>query len=268
MKMITMITRKISETQLDRVKKIDINLLKFDEIFKRIFTQEETKVERIAADMKENGFDKSQPIIITEDFSILDGNSRFLAAQKAGINTVPVIIKRFENKEDALIYEYKLQLNRRNLTDAEIFSAFIKLQELRIARGEKGRTDEALAEQLQKSPRQITKMKEVSIKATEEIMAKIMNGEISLNKAYTIIKEEERKKSDMKAVQKAGTHSSRSNEMKIHKESFRLGILYALNNIDSVRSRNSVLKDSLINKITGEKAALTPSEKKTILSLQ
>jgi len=267
--MLTTIARKISEANIDKTKTVSINLLKFDKSFKEVFTQEESKVERIALDMTEHGFDKSQPIIITEDYSILDGNSRFLAAQKAGIKTVPVIMKRFENKEDAIVYEYKLQLNRRNLTDAEIFSAFVKLQEIRLARGGKGRTDEALAEQLQKSPRQVTKMKEVSKKATEEIIAKIMNGEISLNRAYTVIKEEERKKIDIKTVQKTDSHtSSRVNEMKIHKESFRLGILYALNNIESLQSRNSVLKDSLVSKITGEKVDLKPSEKKAILSLR
>ena len=69
---------------------VNVNKLKFDKNFKELFSQEPEKVERIAQDMKEHGFDKSQPIIVTKDFLILDGNSRYLSCQKAGISVVPV----------------------------------------------------------------------------------------------------------------------------------------------------------------------------------
>jgi ParB-like chromosome segregation protein Spo0J len=81
--------------------------------------QEPEKIARIAEDIKTNGFGRNQPILITKDSAILDGNSRYQTALKAGIRTVPVAVKKFENKNEALIYEYELQLNRRNLTDSD-----------------------------------------------------------------------------------------------------------------------------------------------------
>src|SRR5574344_1982696 len=81
----------------ERVKIVSISKLKFDEDFKGLFEQEPEKVERITENMKQNGFDKSQPIIVTPDWKILDGNSRYLAAKKANIEYVPVVVKVFNS---------------------------------------------------------------------------------------------------------------------------------------------------------------------------
>lgn len=58
----------------DKIFTVSIDKLHFDEDYKAVFKQEEDKVQRIAEDMKANGFDKSQPIIIDENYAILDGN--------------------------------------------------------------------------------------------------------------------------------------------------------------------------------------------------
>ena len=72
----------------ERIQMVEISKLKFDKDFKELFAQEPEKVERIAQDMKEHAFDKSQPIIVTKDDSILDGNSRYMAAIQLGIKYV------------------------------------------------------------------------------------------------------------------------------------------------------------------------------------
>ena len=54
----------------ERIIMVNINKLKFDKDFKELVAQGPEKVERIAQDMKEHGFDKSQPIIVTKDFLI------------------------------------------------------------------------------------------------------------------------------------------------------------------------------------------------------
>ena len=66
----------------ESVKMVEISKLHFDKDFKELFAQEPEKVDRICKDMLLHGFDKSQPIIATEDGSILDGNSRYMAASK------------------------------------------------------------------------------------------------------------------------------------------------------------------------------------------
>lgn len=186
----------------DKIFTVSIDKLHFDEDYKAVFKQEEDKVQRIAEDMKANGFDKSQPIILDENYAILDGNSRFMACQIAGITKVPVIIKKFESKKEALLYALGLQMNRRNIADESILiDTYNKLAAMKDEEGNKLFTDVEIAEKLRVSPRQISKAKEVDLKATDEIKAALRAGEISLHKAYTTMKEE--KKAEEIQVQKA-----------------------------------------------------------------
>ena len=175
----------------DKIFTVSIDKLHFDADYKAVFKQEEDKVQRIAEDMKANGFDKSQPIILDENYAILDGNSRYMACQIAGITKVPVIIKKFESKKEALLYALGLQMNRRNIADESILiDTYNKLAAMKDEEGNKLFTDVEIAEKLRVSPRQISKAKEVDLKATDEIKAALRAGEISLHKAYTTMKEE------------------------------------------------------------------------------
>lgn len=177
----------------DKIFTVSIDKLHFDEDYKAVFKQEEDKVQRIAEDMKANGFDKSQPIILDENYAILDGNSRYMACQIAGITKVPVIIKKFESKKEALLYALGLQMNRRNIADESILiDTYNKLATMKDEEGNKLFTDVEIAEKLRVSPRQISKAKEVDLKATDEIKAALRAGEISLHKAYTTMKEEKK----------------------------------------------------------------------------
>lgn len=177
----------------DKIFTVSIEKLHFDEDYKAVFKQEEDKVQRIAEDMKANGFDKSQPIILDENYAILDGNSRYMACQIAGITKVPVIIKKFESKKEALLYALGLQMNRRNIADESILiDTYNKLAAMKDEEGNKLFTDVEIAEKLRVSPRQISKAKEVDLKATAEIKAALRAGEISLHKAYTTMKEEKK----------------------------------------------------------------------------
>lgn len=177
----------------DKIFTVSIEKLHFDEDYKAVFKQEEDKVQRIAEDMKANGFDKSQPIILDENYAILDGNSRYMACQITGITKVPVIIKKFESKKEALLYALGLQMNRRNIADESILiDTYNKLAAMKDEEGNKLFTDVEIAEKLRVSPRQISKAKEVDLKATDEIKAALRAGEISLHKAYTTMKEEKK----------------------------------------------------------------------------
>ena len=182
----------------DKIFTVSIDKLHFDEDYKAVFKQEEDKVQRIAEDMKANGFDKSQPIIIDENYAILDGNSRYMACQIAGITKVPVIIKKFESKRDALLYELGLQMNRRNIADDSVLiDTYHTLAEKKDEEGNKLFTDVEIAERLGVSPRQISKAKEVDLKANDELKDALKNGEISLNKAYNSMKEEMKAKEEV-----------------------------------------------------------------------
>lgn len=231
-----------------KIKMVNVEQLKFDREFKAIFQQEIDKVTEIANDIRLNGFDKTRPIVVTEAYIIVDGHSRFMAAKKAGLQQVPVIIKKFESRDATIEYEYKMQLNSRRLTDGEYFDAFIKLDEFgRSDPNATGKSDEAIAKQLNKSVRQVSKMREIAKKATPELLAKIKNNTISLNKAYEVIKEIEAKKNDTKST--TSSFQTSNTGKGINSDSFKLGVLFVLSELEKGRKKSQILKDKRIAKL-------------------
>ena len=231
-----------------KIKMVNVEQLKFDREFKAVFQQESDKVTEIANDIGLNGFDKTRPIVVTEAYIIVDGHSRFMAAKKAGLQQVPVIIKKFESRDATIEYEYKMQLNSRRLTDGEYFDAFIKLDEFRRSDpNATGKSDEAIAKQLKKSARQVSKMREIAKKATPELLNKIRTNQISLNKAYEVIKEIEAKKNDTKST--ISSFQTSNTGKGINSDSFKLGVLFVLSELEKGRKKSQILKDKRIAKL-------------------
>lgn len=231
-----------------KIKMVNVEQLKFDREFKAVFQQEIDKVTEIANDIRLNGFDKTRPIVVTEAYIIVDGHSRFMAAKKAGLQQVPVIIKKFESRDATIEYEYKMHLNSRRLTDGEYFDAFIKLDEFRRSDpNATGKSDEAIGQQLNKSARQVSKMREIAKKATPELLNKIRTNQISLNKAYEVIKEIEAKKNDTKST--ISSFQTSNTGKGINSDSFKLGVLFVLSELEKGRKKSQILKDKRIAKL-------------------
>lgn len=231
-----------------KIKMVDVSELKFDREFKAVFQQENDKVVDIANDMKVNGFDKTRPIVITKDYIIVDGHSRFMAAKKAGLKSVPVIVKQFDSRDSTIEYEYKMQLNSRRLSDAEYFAAFLKLDEFRRSDpNATGKSDAVIGKQLNKSARQVSKMREIAKKATPELLEKIKSGDISLNKAYEAIKSKEAKK-DIDLDEHNIPKKSQIGKG-INADSFKLGVLFVLSELEKGRKKGQILKDKRIAKL-------------------
>jgi len=231
-----------------KIKMVNVEQLKFDREFKAVFQQEIDKVTEIANDIRLNGFDKTRPIVVTEAYTIVDGHSRFMAAKKAGLQQVPVIIKKFESSDATIEYEYKMQLNSRRLTDGEYFDAFIKLDEFRRSDpNATGKSDEAIGKKLNKSARQVSKMREIAKKATSELLNKIRTNQISLNKAYEVIKEIEAKKNDTKST--TSSFQTSNTGKGINSDSFKLGVLFVLSELEKGRKKSQILKDKRITKL-------------------
>jgi protein gp37/ParB-like chromosome segregation protein Spo0J len=106
-------------------------------------------VELIVESMEKQGFDDTFPIVVGTgswleeietnagellspiDGVVVDGNSRLAAAKKLGMEFVPIIEKPFESLDEAISYSIQCQLFRRNLSDAEIFTLEVVLDELK-----------------------------------------------------------------------------------------------------------------------------------------
>lgn len=240
-----------------KIKMVDVTQLKFDREFKAVFQQESDKVTEIANDMKSNGFDKTRPIVVTEAYIIVDGHSRFMAAKKAELDKVPVIIKKFDSRDETIEYEYKMQLNSRRLSDGEYFDAFIKLDEFRHSDpNATGKSDEAIAKQLNKSARQVSKMREIAKKASPELLEKIRTNGISLNKAYEQIKSSEKKNSEASSNEGSESQVGKG----INSDSFKLGVLFVLSELEKGKKKGQIVKDKRIAKLDLNELSLSDDE--------
>lgn len=263
----TIFGRKINATDNTKIRMVGISKLRYDKDFKNVFQQETDKVTEISNDMKLNGFDKTRPIVVTETYTIVDGHSRFMAAKKAGLEKVPVIIKKFDSHDATIEYEYKMQLNSRRLSDGEYLAAFIKLDELRKANPKsQGSSDEAIGKQLNKSARQVCKMRELSKKASPQIIAKIKNGELSINKAYEIIKATESRTKEKEEIKTITVKKSIEN-IRINDDSFKLGILFVLSELNKGITQNQILNDKRISRFDLQDTLLNKVELKKYLRL-
>lgn len=249
-------TKSNDKDKNTKIKMVEVSQLRFDREFKAVFQQESEKVIEIANDMKLNGFDKTRPIVVTEAYIIVDGHSRFMAAKKAGLEKVPVIVKKFDSRDETIEYEYKMQLNSRRLSDGEYFEAFIKLDEFRRSDpNATGKSDEAIARQLNRSARQVSKMREIAKKASPELLDKIKNNSISLNKAYELIKSGEKKTA-------ADNTSEKTNQIGkgINSDSFKLGVLFVLSELEKGKKKSQILKDKRIAKLALGELRLSEDE--------
>lgn len=177
-----------------KIRRVKIDSLKTNPKFKDLYIAEPEKVEALCKSILENGLDPTQPIIILEDGTVVDGHSRLLAAKKAGLDEVFVIVKKgFNSETEVLMYEEHLQLSRRNLSEAEKLKHLENLLQLKKEAQKEGKdiseySDESIAQKLSISPRQVQKMREVESKATPQQLEAIRSGESTLNKVHEEIK--------------------------------------------------------------------------------
>lgn len=94
----------IYETNLDRFRFHDVNREIDDTISKR-------EIREMAEDMKVNGFRFTEPIVVTKNFWIIDGQHRVEAAKAAGVGIYYVIDESVANSPKA-IFEAFLIYNR------------------------------------------------------------------------------------------------------------------------------------------------------------
>lgn len=177
-------------------KYIPLSEIKLQKEFQELFPLIQTNIERICKSIKENGFDKSQPLHIWNNSGkniLIDGHHRRLGAIEAGLFDVPCFIHEFSCIEKALEYALLLQTERRNLNDADLLKALKVVDELKL-RGpsmgnEKGKSAEKTAELLGISRSRVEKTRTVDKYATEEMKAKILTNELTMNKAYDMIRQ-------------------------------------------------------------------------------
>ena len=169
--------------------------LKTAEPFCNLFPIRPTVLSQIIDDMNKNGYDACQPIVVW-NMTVVDGHTRLRAAIAAGIETIPVICRRFADEDEALEYAIKTQRNRRNLTDWELLQCLQKL-DFRKKRGRNaasgGKSSIEVANTLGISSKKVEKLRAISDYGTDEIKNALRRGEYTVNGAYQAVMAPRRK---------------------------------------------------------------------------
>jgi ParB family chromosome partitioning protein len=91
-------------------------------------------------------------------------------------------------------------------------------------------------------------MREIAKKADSSLLEKIQNGSISINKAHEMIKAVEARKKA--GVEEEVTDEKSSNTGKgINSDSFKLGVLFVLSELEKGKKKSQILKDKRIARL-------------------
>ena len=187
--------------------------------------------------------------------------------------------------EEAKKYALREQTDRRNLSDQEIARLYMQIAGEKDADGKKAKSDAEIAAELQVSPRQIAKIKEVERKASAETLEAFKDGKISLNMAYNETKKElsaqkeevasPEKKTETVSSEKKEEPSSKpkikepkqkteekfsDRSRSLEQEGFRTGLLYIKKALALGKTIDEVLCDEKLNHLNIDAAEFSKGE--------
>jgi ParB family chromosome partitioning protein len=174
---------------------VPIDSLVIDARFAGLFIEEPDTIARITRDMKRNGFDRHRPIDVWKDGAgrgrhvVLEGHQRLAAAKAAGLETVRIAYRQFDNPNRALLWAAEQQTNRRNASrEAQCLSI---LRALKRA-GQLHDTRAGLSERFGFGDATVGRAMQVLNRGTESEITAVLEGAHSLKRAYELILQRER----------------------------------------------------------------------------
>ncbi|WP_232367202.1 ParB/RepB/Spo0J family partition protein [Desulfocicer vacuolatum] len=198
---------------------IAISELRVEAPFSSLFPIGKETLEAIATDMRAGGFDDSFPLIVWEGKNVVvDGHTRFAAARELNLEAVPVLYKNFENEDDAILYCFHIQRNRRNLADDDILRCLEVLDNINppVRENKKERDGTSLppvtkkekdilrAKELGTSVAKAQKARKLLEHGDDEIKQSVASGEKSINQAYQEVQEQRRESGELKGKSTTG----------------------------------------------------------------
>lgn len=163
----------------DKVLYIDINDIRPNSAQPRK-TFDEVKLGELAGSIKANGV--IQPLIVRESssgYELVAGERRWRAARKAGLRTVPCIVRNFDDRQNAIVAIIE-NMQREDLNPIE------EALGLRSMTEKYGFTQEQVSESLGRSRTYITNSIRL-LKLPEEIQQYVSSGQMSAAHGRTII---------------------------------------------------------------------------------
>ena len=177
--------------------------LKIDEGFKTLIRPlAEQEFNQLEESILQDGI--LNPVIVTSDYVVIDGHYRYSVAQKHNLK-IPIKIMDFNSRNDIELWIIKNQFARRNLSKYERGLLALRLKPI-IAMKAKQKQIESGGAVPQKSTKPpietrkeiaeiagishdtIAKIELIDNEATDEMKRLVINKELSINKAYKLIR--------------------------------------------------------------------------------
>ena len=157
-------------------------------------TFNETSIEELARSVREHGI--VQPLVVTrtgtDRYKLIAGERRYRAAQKAGLTSVPVVVKEMMTEGDALQIALIENIQREDLNPIEEAQAYHQLHE------EFGLTQEEIARRVGKERSTVANFLRL-IKLPDPVKKLLASGQLSMGHARALLAIESTKKQEQLA---------------------------------------------------------------------
>jgi len=156
-------------------------------------TFNEASIEELARSVRQHGI--VQPLVVTragDRFKLIAGERRYRAAQKAGLTSVPVVVKEMMGEGDALQIALIENIQREDLNPIEEALAYHQLHE------EFGLTQEEISKQVGKERSTVANFLRL-LKLPENVKKLLASGQLSMGHARALLAVESPKKQEQLA---------------------------------------------------------------------
>jgi ParB family chromosome partitioning protein len=156
-------------------------------------TFNEASLEELARSVREHGI--VQPLVVTragERFKLIAGERRFRAAQKAGLRTVPVVVKDDLKAGDALEIALIENIQREDLNPIEEATAYFQLHQ------EFGLTQEEISKRVGKERSTVANFLRL-LKLPDPVKKLLASGQLSMGHARALLAMSSAKKQEQLA---------------------------------------------------------------------
>lgn len=171
-------------------KTVKVSDIVTKEPFVNLFPIKEEVLQSIAENMRLNGYDDNQPVIIWKEANVLvDGHTRLQAAKLAGLASVQVFYASFQTEDEVLDYMHHIQFNRRNITDGDLIRLIINaLPKYEKKYGEGSKAEFLIKRFIGLSETKAKQSIIVAEKADEKLIQKIEMMELTIRNVYEKLK--------------------------------------------------------------------------------
>jgi ParB family transcriptional regulator, chromosome partitioning protein len=156
-------------------------------------TFNEASIEELARSVRQHGI--VQPLVVTragDRYKLIAGERRYRAAQKAGLTTVPVVVKEMMGEGDALQIALIENIQREDLNPIEEAAAYHQLHE------EFGLTQEEISKQVGKERSTVANFLRL-LKLPDSVKKLLAAGQLSMGHARALLAVESAKKQEQLA---------------------------------------------------------------------